>query len=92
MAAAGIGARWWPRDAATWGALAGLVAGPQLLGHLGLAYAMAWLPASLVASTVLLEPLGAALVAWSVLGEVPSWRDALGGGVAIAGVVLATRR
>lgn len=90
--AVALGAAAWPGDPGTWGALAGLVAGPQLLGHLGLAYAMAWLPASVVASTVLLEPMGAALVAWGVLGEAPTWRDALGGGVAIGGVLLATKR
>lgn len=77
----------WP--AQTWGLLVLAVLGPQLLGHQGFTYAVRWVPASTLALVVLLEPVGAALLAALVLGEVPSPSAVAGGLLVLAGVALA---
>ena len=76
---------------AAWAALAGLVVGPQLLGHVGLNYAVRYLTAAFVSSVVLLEPVGATLLAVAVFGEVPSPAAAAGAAVTVVGVLVATR-
>ncbi len=77
---------------AEWAVLAGLALGPQLLGHIGLNYAVRYLPAAIVAAVTLLEPAGAAALGGLVLDEWPSGRAWLGSAVAIGGVALATVR
>lgn len=78
----------WP----VWLAFLALAAGPQLLGHNGFNYALRYLPASVVSSATLLEPVGASLLAWLFLGEALTPLGALGGGLAVVGVGLATLR
>lgn len=75
---------------AAWVALAGLTLGPQLLGHIGLNYAVGYLPAAVVSAAILLEPVGAAVLGAALLGEIPSPVEVFGGGVVLAGVGLAT--
>jgi drug/metabolite transporter (DMT)-like permease len=77
---------------ATWAALAALALGPQLVGHIGFNYAVGYVPASVVSAVILLEPVGATLIAAAVLGEIPTTREALAGLVVLAGVAIATRR
>jgi drug/metabolite transporter (DMT)-like permease len=77
---------------AEWAVLAGLALGPQLLGHIGLNYAVRYLPAAIVAAVTLLEPAGAAALGGLVLDEWPSGQARLGSAVAIAGVAVATVR
>ena len=55
-----------------WMAIAGLTLGPQLLGHIGLNYAVGFLPAAVVSSAVLVEPVGAAALGALLLDEVPT--------------------
>ena len=71
-----------------WWVLGGLALGPQLLGHMGLNYAVRYLSAAVVTSVVLLEPVGAALLGAIVpsINEIPSMAAMVGGLVAIAGV------
>lgn len=76
----------------TWAVLAALGLGPQLLGHIGLNYAVRYLPAATVAAVTLLEPAGAAALGAAVLGELPEPREVLGAAVAVLGVGLATLR
>ncbi len=64
---------------------------PQLVGHNGLNWALRHVPASTVSSLLLLEPVGAALLAALVLGEVPGALAAAGGLLAVAGVIVAVR-
>ncbi|MEC7948814.1 MAG: DMT family transporter [Myxococcota bacterium] len=71
-------------------ALAGLTLGPQLLGHIGLNYAVGYLPAAVVTAAVLLEPVGAAVLGAVFLGEVPGPLEIAGAVVVLAGVGLAT--
>ncbi|TNE88916.1 MAG: hypothetical protein EP330_12955 [Deltaproteobacteria bacterium] len=75
----------------TWLWIAALALGPQLLGHNGLNYALAYIPAARLTSLTLLEPVGAALLAWLLLGEQPAAAAALGGGLAVVGVLAAAR-
>jgi drug/metabolite transporter (DMT)-like permease len=75
---------------ATWGLLALAVLGPQLLGHLGFVYAVRWIPASTVSMITLLEPVGASALAAVVLGELPGPAAALGAGIVLGGIGVAT--
>ena len=75
----------------TWGLLLCAILGPQLLGHQGFNYAVKWLPSHVIATVMLLEPLGAALLAAAAFGEFPPPTAALGGAIVLGGVVLATR-
>jgi drug/metabolite transporter (DMT)-like permease len=76
----------------TWAALVGLALVPQLLGHVGFNFAMKWVPARTIAALILLEPVGATLLAAVVLAEVPQGIEVLGGVGILAGVGLATLR
>ncbi len=60
----------------------------QSLGYLAITYALGHLPASLVAPTLLGQPVVTALLAGPLLGEVISWGHAAGGAGVLAGVYL----
>jgi drug/metabolite transporter (DMT)-like permease len=66
--------------------LVALAAIPSLGGHGLLNYAVRRAPSYVVSLAILGEPVGAALLAWPVFGDVPSAR-ALGGGALILGGV-----
>jgi drug/metabolite transporter (DMT)-like permease len=80
-----------PREVAIFAALA---AGPMLLGHTGMNYALRYLPAYVVNLTVLGEPVGATLLAAVIPGiaELPTIATVVGGGLILGGVSLAARR
>lgn len=75
--------------AASWLALLGMTLGPQLMGHLGLNYAVRYLPAAVVTAAILCEPVGAALTGALFLAEHPGPADLAGGALCLAGVGLA---
>lgn len=87
--AAAVGAPLWGFGSATWGVLVALALGPQLLGHVGFNYAVGHVPAAVVAAVILLEPVGATLVAGLVLSESPSARELVGAIGILAGVGIA---
>lgn len=72
-----------------WVAFLALALGPQLLGHNGFNYALRYLPASVVTVATLLEPVGAGLLAWLFLGQVPTTLGAVGAVGVVLGVILA---
>lgn len=76
------------------GIFVALAAGPMLLGHTGLNWALKYLPAYVVNVTALGEPVGATLIAALVPGirEVPSAFTLVGGTFVLGGVVLAVAR
>jgi drug/metabolite transporter (DMT)-like permease len=75
--------------AAGWAVLAGLA----LLSHAGgqslIAYALAHLPATFSSISLLIQPAAAALLAWALLGEALGPLQAIGGGIVLAGILLA---
>lgn len=79
-------------DGTTWLALAGIVAGPQLLGHTIFNALLSTVPATTVSIVVLSEPVGAGLLAWLLFTELPSPLFALGAPLVLVGVVIATAR
>ncbi len=80
-----------PRELAIF---AGLAAGPMLIGHTGMNWALGHLPAFVVNLTTLGEPIGATILAAVLPGisEVPGPLTFAGGGVLLVGVLLAARR
>jgi drug/metabolite transporter (DMT)-like permease len=72
----------------TWLAILALVAGPQLLGHSMLNYALHRVSATTVSVLVLLEVPGAALIGWLWLEQVPSRGSWPGLALLVAGVAV----
>ncbi|HKJ38069.1 MAG TPA: DMT family transporter [Anaerolineales bacterium] len=60
----------------------------QLIGYMALAYALGHLPASVVAPTMVLQPVATALLAIPLLGEIPNIWQGLGGVVALIGIYI----
>ena len=77
-------------QAASWLALAGVVVGPQLLGHTVFNGLLASVSASVVAVALLLEPVIATLLAWWLFHELPGPAFWVGAPMVLAGVWLAT--
>jgi drug/metabolite transporter (DMT)-like permease len=76
--------------AGSWLALAGVVVGPQLLGHTVFNSLLASVRASVVAVALLLEPVAATLLAWLLFDELPSPAFWVGAPLVLPGVWLAT--
>ncbi len=85
------GARFGPFGLTDWGIFAGLAAGPMLLGHTGMNWALRHLPAPVVNLTVLGEPVGASLLAMLIpaIGERPDAWTIVGGSCILMGAVWA---
>lgn len=66
-----------------------LALGPQVFGHSSLNWALGYLPAPKVAISVLGEPIGSALLAWLIFGEVPGTALFVGAALILCGVYLA---
>lgn len=66
-----------------------LALGPQVFGHSSLNWALGYLPAPKVVISVLGEPIGSALLAWLIFGEVPGAALFAGAALILYGVYLA---
>jgi len=75
----------------TWGWIALLALVPQLVGHTSFNWALRHMKATPVAVVLFGEPVGAALLAFAVLGERPGAVRLAGAAVILAGVFLAAR-
>jgi drug/metabolite transporter (DMT)-like permease len=77
----------WPQSTHGWLILIGLA----VLSHVGgqglIAYAMAHLPASFSAVSLLVQPVAATVFAWLLLGEHFGMSQAIGGMIVLAGIV-----
>jgi drug/metabolite transporter (DMT)-like permease len=75
-----------------WLVFLALAAGPMMIGHTGINYALRYLPAYVANLASLGEPVGATLIAWALpaIGEVPSSQTLLGGVLILAGIALGT--
>ena len=76
----------------TWLALAGLVLGPQLLGHTVINFVLRDIDATTVSVVVMAEPLIAIGLALVLLGEIPPPLAVPGGAVLLAGIYLVSTR
>ncbi len=76
----------------SWAALAAMALGPQLLGHIGVNYALRWISAGTVAALLLIEPVGAAAIGAAVLGEVPAPRELAGAALVLGGLAVSVLR
>lgn len=65
---------------------------PMLGGHTLVNWCMRYIPAPTVATWILLEPAGAALIAWAMLGELPHWGVAIGAALVLLGAWQTIRR
>jgi drug/metabolite transporter (DMT)-like permease len=61
---------------------------PQLIGHSCLNYAVRLMPVTLVSVAILGEPVGATILGYFVLDEVPTINEILGGLLILAGIYL----
>jgi drug/metabolite transporter (DMT)-like permease len=75
-------------DRTTWLAIAGLVVGPQLLGHTVFNTVLSTVSATVVAVVVLAEPVASTTLAYLLLAETPSPLFWAGGPLILAGVWL----
>lgn len=86
---AGFGAPWVPWRGTEWLAVAGMVLGPQLLGHFLLQTVLSAVPPTIVSTAVLGEPILASLLAWWLLGQVPPLGLLAAGPLVLVGVAIA---
>ncbi len=78
-------------DRTTWIVFLSTALVSQLIGYMALAYALGHLPASVVAPTMVLQPVMTALLAIPLLGEIPNLWQGLGGLIALAGIYIVNR-
>lgn len=71
-----------------------LAAVPMLGGHTVANWTVRYLPAHVVATWILLEPVGAALLAWALpcIGQEPTWGVIAGGALVLVGAALTMPR
>ncbi len=75
----------------TYAALVGIAVVPQILGHSTYNWALRWVSASLVAVSLLGEPIMATIMAYFLFGEGLTWAKVVGGALILAGIYLAAR-
>jgi drug/metabolite transporter (DMT)-like permease len=75
----------------TWFVFATITVGPQFLGHTMFNYLLGELSAAVVAVVLMLEPIGASLLAFIFLSEVPPGSTLAGGALILVGVFVAIR-
>lgn len=79
----------YPPASFLWIALVALI--PQVIGHTGLNFAAKYLSPMLVATTILVEPVGAGILALWLFKEIPTTGTILGASVLLLGVVMTIR-
>ena len=75
----------------TWGAFAGMALFSQLVGHTSYNWALKWLSTSTVAISLLVEPIGASLLAYLLFDEALTGAKFMGGGLILLAIYLAAR-
>lgn len=86
-----VGAPYLGYPSATYLAVIALALVPQLVGHTGINYAAKHLDTTLVASALLLEPIGAGLLALLLFREQPAPLTVVGAAVLLLGVAVTSR-
>jgi drug/metabolite transporter (DMT)-like permease len=80
-----------PRTATGWGTLLALALMAQAAAVSMIVWALAHLPASFSAVTLLINPVAAALLAWPILGETIRPTQLVGGTVVLLGILVSRR-
>jgi drug/metabolite transporter (DMT)-like permease len=80
----------WP--ARDWLIFLVLAAGPMMLGHTGMNYALRYVRAHVANLALLGEPVGATLIAWLLLDELPGVQTFIGAALILGGVALGMSR
>lgn len=75
----------------TWSAFWGTAIISQVIGYFAMAYALGHLPASIVAPTMIGQPIMTTILAIPLLGEIPALSQIIGGLVALVGIFLLNR-
>ena len=78
-------------DRTTWLVFLASAIVSQLIGYTALAYALGHLPASIVAPTMVLQPVVTAILAIPFLGEIPTIWQGIGGAIALVGIYVVNR-
>ena len=65
---------------------------PQLIGHTTFNWALKYLPASIVAITILGEPIGSTILAYFILGEGLTLWKVIGGIFILSGILIALKK
>jgi drug/metabolite transporter (DMT)-like permease len=80
-----------PRD---WLIFAALAAGPMMLGHTAVNYALRYVRAYIANIAILGEPVGATLIAWLLpaIGEAPGPQTIVGGALILGGIAITVVR
>ena len=76
---------------ATYGWLLVLALLPQLIGHSSFNWALAHLPATYVSVATLGEPIGSTILAYIILGELPTSIKIMGAVMILVGIVIASQ-
>ncbi len=74
----------WGYDGSTWAVIAATIVGPQLLGHTVLNRLLDRLGSLTISLALLAEPVGASLLGWLFLGEVPPVGAWIGAPIVVA--------
>ncbi|HSP21093.1 MAG TPA: DMT family transporter [Planococcus sp. (in: firmicutes)] len=61
---------------------------PNLLGHTLFNWALKWVSTNVISIAILFEPVGAAILAYFILGELLSATQIIGGSIVLAGIIL----
>lgn len=77
-----------PYPASDWVCFILLALVPTLLGHTLFNWSLKWLSTSTISMAILFEPVGAAVLAYFLLGEFVAWYQAAGGMIVIGGIML----
>ncbi len=83
------GARLTGFPAKTWGLFVLMALVPQMLGHTVFNYLLKDVSATVVAISIMGEPIGSTLLALAFFGETPPWTAVLGGLLLLAGIYVA---
>lgn len=75
----------------TWGCFGGLALIAQIIGHSSYNWALRWLPASLIAVSLLGEPVVSSVLAYYLFDEGLTWLKLAGGGLILSGIFMAAR-
>jgi drug/metabolite transporter (DMT)-like permease len=75
-------------DRTTWLAIAGIILGPQMMGHTGLNHLLRRLGSVTVSLALLVEPLTASVLVWAIFTEVPPMGAFIGGPIVVGAIAL----